>query len=158
MAQENVEIVRSMLEAWEADGFQAAKDAFDAEVEVVDLQSAMGMRDRARGPEELLRMTEQWTDIFDDWGMEVSDLVDLGGDFVLAEVSFSGVGRDSGIPVSNRQFEVYRLVGGRIVEMRVGFHERSEALAWARQREEAYPREEAYTSNLCDMGRSPDRL
>ena len=111
MAQENVEIVRSMLEAWEADGFEAAKDAFDAEVEVVDLQSAMGMRDRARGPEELLRMTEQWTDIFDDWGMEVSDLVDLGGDFVLAEVSFSGVGRDSGIPVSNRQFEVYRLVG-----------------------------------------------
>jgi ketosteroid isomerase-like protein len=135
MAQENVEIVRSMLEAWEADGFEAAKDAFDAEVEVVDLQSAMGMRDRARGPEELLRMTEQWTDIFDDWGMEVSDLVDLGGDFVLADVTFSGVGRDSGIPVANRQFEVYRLAGGTIAEMRVGFHERKEALAWARQRE-----------------------
>jgi ketosteroid isomerase-like protein len=130
MSQENVEIVRSMLEAWEADGFEAAKDAFDAEVEVVDLQSAMGMKDRARGPDELLRMTEQWTDIFDEWGMEVADLVDLGGDFVLAEVSFSGVGRDSGIPVRNRQFEIYRLVDGRIVEMRVGFHEKDEALAW----------------------------
>jgi hypothetical protein len=83
--------------------------------------------------------------------MEVSDLVDLGGECVLADVSFSGIGRDSGIRVSNRQFEVYRLVAGRIVEMRVGFHERAEALAWARQREEAY------TSNLCDMGRLPDR-
>lgn len=152
MAQENVELVRSMLEAWEADGFEAAKNAFDAEVEVVDLQSAMGMRDRARGPDELLRLAQQWTEIFDDWGMDVCDLVDLGGEWVLADVSFRGVGRDSGIPVSNRQFEVYRLVGGRIVEMRVGFHERAEALAWVRQRGEAY------TSNLCDMGRLPDRL
>ena len=73
--------------------------------------------------------------------MDVCDLVDLGGEFVLADVSFRGVGRDSGIPVSNRQFEVYRLVGGRIVEMRVGFHERAEALAWVRQREEAYTSE-----------------
>jgi ketosteroid isomerase-like protein len=152
MAQENVELVRSMLEAWEADGFEAAKNAFDAEVEVVDLQSAMGMRDRARGPDELLRLAQQWTEIFDDWGMDVCDLVDLGGEWVLADVSLRGVGRDSGIPVSNRQFEVYRLVGGRIVEMRVGFHERAEALAWVRQRGEAY------TSNLCDMGRLPDRL
>jgi ketosteroid isomerase-like protein len=134
MSQDNVEIVRSMLEAWEADGFDAAKDAFDPDVEVVDLQSAMGMRDRARGPEELLRLTQQWTEIFDDWGMEVADLADLGGDFVLAYVSFSGVGRDSGIPVANRQFEVYRLAGGRIVEMRVGFHERDEAVAWAGRR------------------------
>ena len=69
------------------------------EVEVVDLQSAMGMRDRARGPDELLRLAQQWTEIFDDWGMDVCDLVDLGGEWVLADVSFRGVGRDSGIPV-----------------------------------------------------------
>ena len=158
MSQDNVEIVRTMLEIWDTRGFDETIDAFDPDVELVDLQSAIGMQDRGRGPAELGRMAEQWTEIFDDWGLELSNVVDLCGDFVMAEVSFNGVGRDSGIPVSNRQFEVYRLVGGRIVEMRVGFHERSEALAWARQREEAYPREEAYTSNLCDMGRSPDRL
>ncbi|HEX6653761.1 MAG TPA: nuclear transport factor 2 family protein [Thermoleophilaceae bacterium] len=135
MSKENVEIVRSMLETWEADGFEAARDAFDPDVEVVDLQSAMGMKDRARGPDELLRLTQQWTDIFDDWGMEVCELADLGDESVLAEVRFRGVGRDSGIPVANRQFEVYRLVSERIVEMRVGFHEREEAVAWARERE-----------------------
>jgi ketosteroid isomerase-like protein len=136
MSQENVEIVRSMLAAWDADGFDAVVDAFDPDVEVVDLQIAMGMQDRARGPEGLRDLAQQWIEIFDDWGMDVSDLVDLGGEWVMAEVRFRGVGRDSGIPVSNRQFEVYRLVGGRIAEIRVGFHEQEEALEWLRQREQ----------------------
>jgi ketosteroid isomerase-like protein len=129
-----VEIVRSMLETWETDGFDAAKAAFDPEVEVVDLQSAMGMKDRARGPEELRRLSQQWTDIFDGWRMEVREVVELGGEWVLADVSFHGVGRDSGIPVNNRQFEIYRVIDGRIAEIRVGFHERDEALAWMRRR------------------------
>ena len=85
-----------MLEAWEADGFEAAKNAFDAEVEVVDLQSAMGMRDRARGPDELLRLAQHsGRSDLRRLGMDVCDLVDLGGEWVLADVSFRGVGRDA---------------------------------------------------------------
>jgi SnoaL-like domain len=80
-------------------------------------------------------MAEQWTEIFDDWRVEVHEVVDLGGEWVLAHVRFHGVGRDSGTPVSNRQFEVYRLVGRKIVEMRVGFSDREEALAWLPGRE-----------------------
>jgi len=64
-------------------------------------------------------------------------VVDLCGDFVMAEVRFNGVGRDSGIPVSNRQFEVYRLVAGKIVEIRVGFRDRDEALEWSGRRRAA---------------------
>jgi ketosteroid isomerase-like protein len=136
MSQENVEIVRTMIDTWEADGFDATITAFDPDVELVDLQSAMGMQDRGRGPEELRRIAEQWTEIFDDWRVEVCEVVDLGGEWVMTHVRFHGVGRDSGIPVSNRQFEVYRLVGGKIVEIRVGFHDRAEALAWLRRRKE----------------------
>jgi hypothetical protein len=55
----------------------------------------------------------------------------------MTQVRFHGVGRDSGIPVSNRQFEVYRLIEGKIVEMRAGFHDRDEALAWVRRRDAA---------------------
>jgi ketosteroid isomerase-like protein len=135
MSQENVEIVRTMLDTWETDGFDATITAFDPDVELVDLQSAMGMQDRGRGPEELRRLAEQWTEIFDDWRMEVHEVVDLGGEWVMAHVRYHGVGRDSGIPVSNRQFEVYRLVEGKIAEIRVGFHDREGALAWQRGRE-----------------------
>jgi ketosteroid isomerase-like protein len=113
MSEENVEIVRTMIDTWEEQGLDATITAFDPDVEVVDLQSAMGMKDRARGPEGLRRLAEQWTEI----------------------VSFHGVGRDSGTPVSNTQFELYRLVEGKIVEMRVGFYDREEALAWVRRRE-----------------------
>ena len=86
MSQDNVEIVRTMLEIWNTRGIDETMDAFDPDVELVDLQAAMGMQDRARGPDELDRMAEQWTEIFDDWGLEVSNLVDLCGDFVMAEV------------------------------------------------------------------------
>jgi len=137
MSQDNVEIVRTMLEVWDTRGIDETIDAFDPDVELVDLQAAMGMQDRGRGPDELNRMAEQWTEIFDDWGLELSNVVDLCGDFVMAEVSFNGVGRDSGIPVSNRQFEVYRLVAGKIVEIRVGFRDRDEALEWSGRRRAA---------------------
>lgn len=141
MSLENVEIVRNMLETWDTLGIQAATDSLDPEVELVDLQAAMGMQDRGRGPAELDRMAKQWSEIFDDWGLEVSSLVDLCGDFVLAEVRFDGVGRDSGAPVSNRQFEVYRLVAGKIVEIRVGFRDRDEALEWTGRRRSALAQE-----------------
>ena len=134
MTQENAEIVRAMLDTWNTRGIFDTIDAFDPDVELVDLQAVMGMQDRGRGPEELHEMAEQWTEIFEDWGLEVHDVVDLGGDFVLAEVRFEGIGRDSGAPVSNRQFEVYRLVGGKIVEIRVGFHDRDQAVGWMGQR------------------------
>src|SRR5919198_2157934 len=68
MSQQNVEIVRAMLDTWNTQGIDATIDAFDPDVELVDLQSAMGMQDRGRGPAELGRMAEQWTEIFDDWG------------------------------------------------------------------------------------------
>ena len=134
MSQENAEIVRAMLDTWNTRGIFETIDAFDPDVELVDLQAVMGMQDRGRGPEELHHMAEQWTEIFEDWGLEVHDVVDLGGDFVLAEVRFDGIGRDSGAPVSNRQFEVYRLVDGKIVEIRVGFHDRDQAVGWMGQR------------------------
>jgi ketosteroid isomerase-like protein len=139
MSQVNVEIVRTMIDTWEEQGFDATIAAFDPDLEVVDLQSGLGMKDRARGPEGLRHLAEQWTEIFDDWRVEVLDVVDLGGEWVMANVRFHGVGRDSGTPVSNTQFEIYRLIGGRIAEMRVGFPDRDEALAWMLRREREMP-------------------
>ena len=98
MSQENVEIVRAMLDTWNTRGIFETIDAFDPDVELVDLQAVMGMQDRGRGPDELHHMAEQWTEIFEDWGLEVCDVVDLGDDFVLAEVRFDGIGRDGGPP------------------------------------------------------------
>ena len=135
MSRENVEIVRHMLHTWNTIGIDATVDAFDPDVEMVDLQAAMGMTERGRGPEELDRMAHEWAEIFDDWRLAVCDLIDLGGDSVLAEVRYDGVGRDSGTPVSSTQFEIYRLVDGKIVEIRVGFRDRDEALEWLHRRD-----------------------
>ena len=84
MSQANVEIVKTMIDTWEAHGFDATIAAFDPDLEVVDLQSAMGMKDRARGPEGLRQLAAQWTEIFDPWRVEVLEVVDLGGEWVMA--------------------------------------------------------------------------
>ena len=49
----------------------------------------------------------------------------------------AAVGRDSGVRVRNRQFEAYRLADEKIVEIRVGFRDRDEALGWLKARERA---------------------
>jgi hypothetical protein len=49
------------------------------------------MQDRGRGPEELRRLAGQWTEIFDPWRVEVLELADLGGEWVMAYVRFHGV-------------------------------------------------------------------
>jgi hypothetical protein len=79
MSQENGEIVRAMIDTWEEQGFDATITAFDPDLEVVDLQSAMGMKDRARGPEGLRKLAAQWEEIFESWTVEVLEVSDLGG-------------------------------------------------------------------------------
>ena len=90
MSQENAEIVAAMLDTWNARGIFETIDAFDPDVEFVDLQAAMGIQNSGKFSEELHRMAAEWTKIFVDWGFEVHDVVDLGGDFVLGEVRFDG--------------------------------------------------------------------
>ncbi len=128
MSQQDVEIVRAMIETWNSRGVDEWLKGFHSDVEVVDLQTAMGMQDRGRGLDELRRMSEQWTETFDDWRVELRELVDLGGGFVMADLRYAGLGRDSGAPVSGTQFEIYRVLDGKIVEYRAGFQNRAEAL------------------------------
>jgi len=128
MSQENIEVVRSMVDSWNTGEGEEWLTAFHPDVEFVDRQAGIGMRDRGRGLEELRRAVEQWTEIFDDFRIEVLELVDIRGDYVLGHTRFEGVGHDSGISVSNTQIDVYRVVDGKILEYHAGFDSRAQAV------------------------------
>jgi ketosteroid isomerase-like protein len=129
MSQENIEVARKMLDAWNTGGIEVWLKAFHPDIEFSDHQAAIGMRDQGRGLEELRLASEQWTEIFDNYRVAVLEVTDLGGDYVMAEIRFTGIGHDSGASVRAKQIDIYRVLDGKIREYHAGFRSRPEALA-----------------------------
>jgi hypothetical protein len=126
MSQENVEIVRRVIEARNRD-IEEWLTFFHPAAQTSDRLTVAGMRTEAQNLDELRRDAEQWHDIFDDFHMEVVELVDLD-DLVLAEVRFHGRGGASGAQVTVPQVDLYWVSDGLITEQRAGYRSREEAL------------------------------
>ena len=126
MSQENVEIVRKTIEARNRD-IEEWLTFFHPAAQTSDRLTVAGMRTEAQDLDELRRDAEQWHDIFDDFHMEVVELVDLD-DLVLAEVRFHGRGGTSGAQVTVPQVDLYWVSDGLITEQRAGYRSREEAL------------------------------
>jgi hypothetical protein len=126
MSQENVEIVPKTIEARNRD-LEEWLTFFDPEAETSDLLTAPGMTTEVLGLDALRRDAEQWMEIFDDYEMEVVELLDLD-ELLLAELRFHGRGGVSGASVTASQVDLYRVCDGLITELRAGYRSRDEAL------------------------------
>jgi hypothetical protein len=126
MSQENVEVVRQAIEARNR-SVEDWLSFFHPAAQTSDRLTAAGMTTETQGLDELRRAREQWMEIFDDFRMEVVELVDLD-ELVLAEVRFHGLGGASGARVSVSQVDLYRVSEGLITEQHSGFRTREEAL------------------------------
>jgi ketosteroid isomerase-like protein len=127
MSQENVEIVRKAIEARNRD-LEEWLSFFHPAAVTSDLATAAGMRTgEVQGRDELRRDVEQWQEVFDDFGPDIVELVDLD-EWVLAEVRFRGRGGASGAKVAVLQVDLYRVCEGLITEQRAGYPSREEAL------------------------------
>jgi hypothetical protein len=135
MSQENVEIVRKTIEARNR-SVEEWLSFFHPEVEHSDRLTVAGMPTDAtrQGRDELRRDAERWMEMFDDYRVEVQDLLDLD-ELVLAEVRFHGRGGVSGATVTVSQVDLYRVCEGMITEQRAGYRSREEALEAAGLRE-----------------------
>jgi ketosteroid isomerase-like protein len=131
MSQENVEIVRRSLEAYQAGDLTAAVVDVDPEVEF-DLTFRPGGR-IFRGHDGIAEGTRTWTGAFEGWSFEVEDVVDAG-DQVLVRMRESGRGKASGIKIDQVVFNVLRLRHGKVVHWKL-YINRAEALEAAGLRE-----------------------
>jgi ketosteroid isomerase-like protein len=122
MSQENVEIVRRLLEACNRRDFDALLDTGDPEIEIVTLMSGM-----YRGHAEWRLLIEQMAEEVSGFQLVPEDLIDVGQDRVVAVTRWVGTGRTSGIATSQTIGLVYTLRDGLVVRQE-SFRNRDEAL------------------------------
>ncbi len=125
MSQENVEVVRSMWEAFMQGDVKRTLGAFHAEIEWDGRNLPDGRV--AYGIAEVVDHVGRWADIWEDWTVDLERLVDAGSDKVLVIMRERGRS-GSGVVMDERHGEVYTVREAKIVA-RVGFSDPAEALA-----------------------------
>ena len=122
MSQENVKIVRRLLEACNRRDFDAMLETGDPEIDIVTL---MGGTYRGHAGWRLL--VEQMADEVSGFQFVPEDLIDVGQDRVVAVTRWVGTGRTSGIALSQTIGLVYTFRDGLVIRQEA-FRNRAEAL------------------------------
>lgn len=123
MSQENVEVVRAGFRAFERGDVEAVLELCDEEIEIVQPAELPGVSPRQHGHTGVLEAFAIWPEQWDDFRVEVLDVVDLGEDRVLATTLQRGRGRDSGVPVETRFSFLFSVRAGKIAEWRMFMRE-----------------------------------
>lgn len=124
MSEANVAIVRRQLDAYVRRDKGTALAAYDPEVE---FDVSIRPEGRVyRGLEGLVEAVRTWSGTWDDYRVEVEEILDAGNHVVVADHQ-TGRGKGSGAPLDQRTFWVYTLRDGKIVRV-VWFPSREQAL------------------------------
>ena len=123
MSQENVEIVRRMLDAWASGEREAARAAYDENVvfifPVIDAPVSLGVP-------AMEQALETWRRSWDEYSLEIDELID-GGAHVVVVFTQRGRGKASDIEVELTSACVYTVLGSKIVRGEV-FDTKAQAL------------------------------
>jgi ketosteroid isomerase-like protein len=112
MSQENVEVVRVGIEAWNAGDTDRALSVFDPEIE---FRSATE-RKTYRGLDGMARYREDVGAVIEDFHFEDTRFLDPGKDRVVVLYRIVGRGAGSGVPVSREVGSVWQLRNGKILK------------------------------------------
>ena len=123
MSEENVAIVREIYRRYSL-GSESTFELLDPDIEwseppeVPDSQSS-------RGHEGVRRSLSKFVGTWDDFHLEVVDLIDAA-DNVIACTRLTGRGKGSGVAIDTEQFAVWTLRNGKAVRLQMVF-DREEA-------------------------------
>jgi ketosteroid isomerase-like protein len=112
MSQENVELVRRALDAFNRRDLDAMLALADDELEAVPLAAVMD--GSYHGHEGMRRWVESWVGAFPDWKIEVVEVRDLG-DVTVTAMRLRGHGAGSDIPLDQALWQVARWRRGKYV-------------------------------------------
>jgi ketosteroid isomerase-like protein len=113
MSQENVEVVRRVLEEFIATRQFSDEVAVDV---VWDMSSFQGWPDRSvfHGLEGFTRFLSAWIEPYDEWSMDLEQILDAGGNQVVAALVQRGRLRGSTSVVGLRYGIVYTVEDGQV--------------------------------------------
>lgn len=117
MSQENVELVWSAFDAWNREDMESLLSLMDAEIVVV--QPPMPDGGTFHGHAAVLEAIAAWPEQWDDFRVDVVQVVDVGGDRVLVRTHQCGRSKGSGIEVAEDFWFVFRFRDAKIAEWRI---------------------------------------
>ena len=128
MSQENVELVRRAVEAFNRRDFAALADYSDEELEFVSVIAAVdGEAAEFRGREIWVNYFAVMDEMWDGWHVADLQVWDAGDDQVAAILRMRGTGKQSGAPIQQEVGIAYRIRAGKLWRMR-SYSDPSEAL------------------------------
>jgi ketosteroid isomerase-like protein len=130
MRSDAVAVVREAVVSFNRHDWGAFEEFLHPRIQATDHQPPIGLADQIDGRAQYMKACKGWVGEFDDARVEVDEVVDAGNCVVCA-ARYCGTGRVSGARTEQRQFDVYRVEAGLIVDAQVGFRTRGEALAAA---------------------------
>ena len=133
MSQENVELVRLGIEAIQR-GDLALVEEFTQPDAVLIQPPEVPDAKTYEGPRAIRESMEDWPNQWEDFQMELLDVIDAGGDVVVSITRHRGRGRESGIEMDFEVFYVHRLRDGKLARLEM-FFSRAQALEAAGLRE-----------------------
>ena len=118
MSEENVEIVRQVAAAFAEKGAEGTIPFF-TEDNVIYSIPEWPDDSEYRGHDGLRRLSQQWTDNFDDFGLDLHELHD-GGETVVALYELIGQTKGSAIPMRMQIGAVFSgFRNGRVAQQRL---------------------------------------
>jgi uncharacterized protein len=126
MSQENVAVLRRSIEAFNRGDPDAWVAALAPEFEYTASGAVVGIRGTYRGADGFRRFLDSFWDEFDEPKAELGELI-AEGDQVLASVTFSGRGKNSGVATSLDLWHLWTLRDGKAVRGQA-FTSKDEAL------------------------------
>jgi ketosteroid isomerase-like protein len=131
MSQENVETLRQAADALARDGLDGFAEFWADDIDHRAVEGALDDRGPIHGKAEMRAYLQDWFDTFDDFKVEPVEVIDAGGDKVIAVLRNSGRAKLSGVETDLTFAIVWTIRDGKIARGRE-YWTRDEALEAAR--------------------------
>ena len=133
MSQENVEVVKAFIGAWQQ-GLDALAEYWTDDIDYRAIEGAVDDHGPMHGNDALRSHWQDWLDTFDDLTFDPLEFIDAGGDQVVAVLRFGGRAKQSGVETDVTFATLYTLRDAKIAVGRE-YWTREEALEAAEVRE-----------------------
>jgi ketosteroid isomerase-like protein len=131
VSEQNLEVVRRANAALNRGDIEGALSDYVEGAEIRDLRSAPDQPFVASGKEAIMAIWAEWNAAFQELRADVDEWIEAG-DFVILRVHWVGIGRESGLSIDTRQYDLFEVRDGMIVRGVLGYPSKEEALDAAR--------------------------
>jgi ketosteroid isomerase-like protein len=133
MSEENVAVVRRAFDAYTRGDIDAVLELCADDILVTQAPEVPGVAPQQRGHAGVLEAFGMWPEQWDDFRVEIKEILADPGDQVVVATRQSGRGKQSGVEVEADFTFLFAIRDAKVAEWRI-FVRESQALAAARAR------------------------